>query len=132
MECSWDHEISELRVCFLLSTALAVVLGINALIYNKRKNAQVFIQSSYFFVFIFVMMSTFELFAVRDAKNNNKDVCTLSGAFEMEKRIEGERLKCNYNFFSNTALYSNLCSFPLLLSSLQVKNWLATSDMDDL
>ena len=132
MECSWDHAMSELRVCFLLSSGLAVVLALNALVYNKKKNAEVFIQASYFFVFLLIMMSTFDLFAVRDAENNNQDVCTLSGAFEMAKGIEGERLECNYDFFRLTALYSYLCAFSLLLSSLQVKQWLATSDMDDL
>jgi hypothetical protein len=131
VECSWDHAISEIRVCFLLTSSLAVILGLNALFYNKRKNADVFIQSSYFFVFLLIMMSTFDLFAVRDASNNNQDVCTLSGAFEMAKGIEGERLECNYDFFKMTALYGYICAFSLVVSGLQVKHWLATSDLDD-
>ena len=131
MECSWDHAISELRVCFLLSSGLAILMGLSALLYTKRKNAEVFIQASYFFVFLLIMMSTFDLFAVRDASRNNEDVCTLSGAFEMAKGIEGERLQCDYEFYRMTALYGYVCAFSLILSGLQMKHWLLTSTPDD-
>lgn len=131
MECSWDHAISELRVCFLLSSGLAIIMGLSALLYSRKKNAEVFIQACYFFVFLLIMMSTFDLFAVRDASRNNQDVCTLSGAFEMAKGIEGERLQCDYEFYRLTALYGYVCAFSLILSGLQMKHWLLTSTPDD-
>jgi hypothetical protein len=132
MECSWDHAISELRVCFLLTAGLAVLLGLHALSRENRKNAELFIQACFFFVFLIIMSSTFDIFSVRDAQTNNQDVCTLSGAFELAKGIEGERLECNYEFFRVTALYGYLCALSLLISGVQMKNWMATLAVDDL
>ena len=132
MECSWDHAISELRVCFLLSAGLAVLMGLHALSRESKKTAELFIQVCFFFVFLMAMMSTFDLFAVRDAQSNNQDVCTLSGAFEMAQGIEGERLECKYNFFRMTGYYGYLCAISLLISGLQVRIWKNNLSLDDL
>lgn len=132
MECSWDHAISELRVCFLLSAGLAVLLGLHALSRESKKNAELLIKVCYFFVFLMVMMSTFDLFAVRDAQSNNQDVCTLSGAFEMAKGIEGERLECQYDFFKITGAYGYICALSLFISAIQVRIWSNNLSMDDL
>lgn len=132
MECSWDHAISELRVCFLLIAGLAVLLGLHALSRESKKDADFFVQASYFFVFLMIMTSTFDIFAVSDSETNNQDVCNLRGAFEMAKGIEGERLQCTYDFYRTTAFYGYLCALSLLVSAVQVKNWTATLSLDDL
>lgn len=107
-------------------------MGLHALSQESKKNADLYIQASYFFVFLIAMMSTFDLFAVRDAKMNNQDVCTLSGAFEMAKGIEGERLECRYDFFRMTGMYGYLCAISLLISAIQIKNWSNNLSLDDL
>ena len=132
MECPWDHAISELRVCFLLSASLAVLMGLHALSKESKKNAELFIQVCFFFVFLIAMMSTFDLFSVTDAQSNNQDVCTLSGAFEMAQGIEGESLNCNYDFFKITGFYGYLCTLSLLISALQVKSWSNYLSLDGL
>jgi hypothetical protein len=132
IECSWDHAISELRVCFLLTSVLAVLLGLHALSRESKKNAELYVQASYFFVFLILMMSTFDLFAVANAENTNQDLCTLTGVFELSKGIEGEKLECTYDFFRITGVYGYLCALSLLVSALQVKTWSSNLSIDDL
>ena len=132
MECSWDHASSELRVCFLVTAGFSVLIGLHALSQESRKKAETFIQSCYFFVFLIAMTSTFDLFSVRNSQTSNQDVCTLSGAFEMAKGIEGERLECKYDFFKATGLYGYLCALSLLISAIQVKYWSTRISSDGL
>ena len=125
--CPWETAISEVKVCIFLTTLLGIFFGLRALSNESKKQAEFFVQSSYFFSFMLAVGSVFDFFALAAAEANNQDVCTLSGSFEVSEGIEADKLDCSYWLFSLTGYYGLVCAVLVLVSNFYMKDWKRTA-----
>lgn len=121
--CPWENAISEIRVCFILAGFLLIVLSLAAISKEDKKLAEMTVQASYFFSLLLAIAGSFDLYAVQDSVSNNFSLCNLTDHFSLEPGVKGERMECSHDLYLFTGYLGFVCSFFVLNSALQVKNW---------
>jgi len=129
--CGWDTAVSEIRICFIILSFIAIYFAWKALVTSSRKVAEIFSYSSLFFAILLLISSVFDYIQIMDSKMNNYNLCNLMDEFKVEKNVDSEVMECSFNHFYFTIILSLLSSIFLLISSQVISAWSKTISKDD-
>ena len=121
--CPWENAISELRICFILTSILTVLLGFFAISKESKRQAELHSSSAYFFCLLLAIASTFDLYSIADAETNNYSLCNLVDEFEVAEGVTGERMNCTFRIYEFTAYIGYLAAASVLFAGYQVNQW---------
>ncbi len=101
-QCAWDAASSELRMAFVMTTIILVLIGFSGVSDEDLRRAEIYLYGGLFLSILLLISAFFDMVLIRDSKADNFSVCEARDT--LPKEIQPQRLECSYLRYYMTVL----------------------------